>query len=107
MSPTAAKAASVRVAIEKCTTPVGGASKSRIFPVKLEEGGKKKMEKRRRKIIKNKNKATEITTKSGERQKPEIDQGENLAQGRYNAQAIRIPTGTAMGYYGRKYRKIV
>ena len=40
------------VAIEKCTTPVGGASKSRIFPVKLEEGGKKKIEKRRRKINK-------------------------------------------------------
>ena len=45
MSPTAAQAASVRVAIEKCTTPVGGASKSRIFPVKLEEGGKKRGEK--------------------------------------------------------------
>ena len=72
MSPTAAKAASVRVAIEKCTTPVGGASKSRIFPVNLEEGGKKKMEKRRRKINKNKNKATEITTKVENARKPRL-----------------------------------
>ena len=72
MSPTAAMAASVRVAIEKCTTPVGGASKSRIFPVKLEEGGKKRWEKRRRKINKNKNKATEITTKVENARKPRL-----------------------------------